>query len=89
MKNSQVQLKLFAGERIRESSLVVDGLDISCLTSGLTLELDLNESPAPTLTVQLIPLGLEMEGEMPVGVSDEITAALVALGWTPPEGKAE
>jgi hypothetical protein len=65
-------------------SLVVDGRDLSNLARGFTLAFP-DADHLPVLTVDLFLDEHEVAGEVTVAVPDETRAALVALGWTPPD----
>jgi hypothetical protein len=62
--------------------LVVDDIDLSDMTTGLTLTLQAGE--LPVLAVDLVTLPVEVDGEARLLVADATRTALIAFGWTPP-----
>ena len=65
-------------------SLVVDGQDLSNATRGFTFTARAGEMPA--LTVDLRVDDISADGEVAdIVIPTETRAALMALGWTPPE----
>lgn len=75
---------------IRYPSVKVDGIDISDYVRSYTLSQKFGE--IPVLTVELIlpdPKGLvedpSVAADAQVVVGDETRAALIALGWLPPD----
>jgi hypothetical protein len=69
-------------------TLIVDGIDLSRGVRSARLTLATGE--LPTLVVDPIIFNLDGAdlGSARVLVSDQAAAALVALGWTPPDGDA-
>jgi len=54
---------------------------------GLQLAASVDDG-IPRLTVDLSMHEVEVDGDMVVQVPERTAAALIALGWTPPEGVA-
>jgi hypothetical protein len=66
-------------------SLIVDGVDLSHGVRSAELTLASGELPTLVLDPVIVSLdGAELE-QARVVVTDHAAAALVALGWTPPE----
>lgn len=78
--------------RMGEWSVTVDGTEIGSAIrrSGMRLDVPANPAEIPTLTVDLMlfpPNEVDL-GRVKVEVPDATRDALIALGWTPPGGKA-
>lgn len=69
-------------------TLIVDGIDLS--RGARSAQLTLATGELPTLVFD--PIIFNLDGvdldEAHVAVSEQATQALVALGWTPPDGGA-
>lgn len=75
--------------RIGRESVVVDGVDISSLVTGVGIEARVGKLPVVTLTLLIhdkTPLGSEWRAA--VRIDDATRDLLVRLGWTPPGGGA-
>lgn len=66
-------------------SLVVDGVDLSLGMRSATLRLAAGELPTLEVDPLIMNLGGSEVERVRVVVTDQAAAALVALGWTPPE----
>jgi hypothetical protein len=69
---------------IGHGSLKLGGHDVSNLVAGATLTIDPREFN--TLHLTLVPRETDLEAEG-VAIGGELREALLALGWTPPEGQ--
>jgi len=70
-------------ERDGSGRILVDGHDISEITTGI--KVDIRAGDHPIVTVDLYAAdGTSLTGTGTVGVPEKTTEALAALGWTPP-----
>lgn len=65
--------------------IVIDGKDISTAVCGLILHAD--HKSVPNLQLDLLCPDLLVNGEMQVTIPDRTAAALIELGWTPPQAE--
>ncbi|MFU0241676.1 hypothetical protein ACKI1J_38800 [Streptomyces scabiei] len=65
-------------------TIEVGGHDISNAVRGFTLTSEVGHMPGILLDLLVFTGETEVQGDVKVHVPDETTAALVALGWTPP-----
>ena len=68
---------------LNKGRIEIDGQRLPGVT-GLQLAASVDDG-VPRLTVDLNMHEVEIDGEMAVRVPERTAAALVALGWTPPE----
>lgn len=67
------------------SSVLLDDIDVSKCTRGLSLDATVGE--LPRLKLDVLPRrGLTYEGDVAVDVIGEMRDLLIGLGWTPPGG---
>jgi hypothetical protein len=67
-----------------QGSLVVDGVDLSPIASGLTLRAEVGVGTR--LVVDLRPVQLSASVDADVQIPESLFALLIKLGWTPPIG---
>lgn len=67
--------------------IVVDGVDLSLAVNGIEFRsaVGIHAEP-PTMTLSLVAPVIEFDGQVSVEVRERTRAALIALGWTPPDG---
>lgn len=75
----RIRLTMGAGR----GCLEVGGVDLS--NSARAVDLHFKAGGLPEVTVVLSVLEGEIEGEASVRLPEETRAALIALGWTPPQ----
>lgn len=69
----------------RLGCIELDGTDISRFVQAVTIE---GTAGQPTeLTLRTVLPMVDVDGEFEVAVDDATATALVALGWTPPDGQ--
>ena len=71
---------------LNKGRIEIDGQRLPGVT-GLQLAASVDDG-VPRLTVDLNMHEVEVDGDMVVQVPEQAAAALIALGWTPPEGVA-
>lgn len=78
-------IKLGLGRQGWNSTIEVDGHDISAAARAFRLDADVHG--IPQLVVDLVVLeSSTVSGEATVVIPEATREALIALGWTPPEG---
>jgi hypothetical protein len=65
--------------------VVVDGVDISASVTGITMDVTAGHHPQVAVFLGLPNVSLDGKLHPNPRISDSERAALVALGWTPPE----
>lgn len=71
-----------------DASIVVDGQDLANVTRAFTLRSRVGDIPVLTVELQLVA-GAELDAAgVVVSLGPETRAALIALGWTPPDDAA-
>lgn len=83
MASRKVRLRLPASGRGAE--VEVDGHQVASAVVSVGLDVEAGEMPRLNLSLRLQEV--EVEGDMAVVVSESTHSALIALGWTPPEGR--
>lgn len=63
-------------------SLVIDGQDLSSVVIGFTLTG--NPRHGSQLVLDLAAIDVTVDADVAVDLPEDVTAALTALGWTPP-----
>lgn len=70
-------------DRFGVGSIVVDGVDIS-LSVAPEFTVTNRSGRRPIVSVNLIGMGLELDADADVTISEKVAEALKALGWQPP-----